>query len=332
MPVRTGVRSAWQEKFGDDFPALSRFLRVTGDSARTFSCGGTRDGCSRRVVTRPNGDIVAVCGAETGECESLKLVRTDLAIYEFDVLMFGSHVAAALGFVGPTETLLGITSAVRLGAHVPFAGERYPSFLALQSEVVDEVPSTIERLLRRTPQRFILVVSSREVLRENATEMLTGAGVVTLPLDEVLLVDDAGQLRVSPEAERLLSSIRADVVSEVRARPRLLVPAQSKWNDVKVGYVDGHTVSISVRGLSARRQYADMGMADARSRQPNQQWTLFQGIIEARGILPRAGLEKQKKNRLALTRRLKDFFGIEGEPFESDGRGGWRAVFRVETS
>lgn len=332
MPVRTGVLAEWRQRFGADCELLTPFLQPTGAVASALPCGGSGEACVRQIVVHPDGEIVGVCGAEGGECETLTLAKTDLAIHEFDALKFGAHLAAVLGLVGKVEAIPRLPSALRLGDFVPFACERFPAFLVFQRESADEFAAAIERLVRRALARMVLVISSTKTLSHDERELLQQAGAVVLALDEVLLLDGSTDFHIAAVALLSLSALREHAVSGAETKRRLLVPPGATWGDLKITCVDGHTVRIDVLGTSVRKAYGDLGMADGRSKNPNRQWGLLQEIIDAHGHLPDQRSEKQKKQRIALAKQLKEYFGIDGEPFESDGRGGWRARFRVASS
>lgn len=152
-------------------------------------------------------------------------------------------------------------------------------------------------------------------------------------------------LRVLPEdLKHIKNMMKSDIPLGV-VRPcghgkgtvvRLSIPKGTKWREVAIVFVTMHEVSIEVRGRAETRSYVEMGMADSRTKRPNKQWTLLQDFAREEGIVgwhsTRAcRANKHRKQRLAST--LREFFGIEGEPFElTADRKGWKARFQIRFS
>ena len=62
-----------------------------------------------------------------------------------------------------------------------------------------------------------------------------------------------------------------------------------------------------------------MGMANKRNDQPTKQWELLQLLAEHRGELTWSDFGADRKiehRRQLLARQLREFFGIEGDPFD----------------
>ena len=83
-PWDRAVTAEWQERFTTDFALLQPHLKPTGEMATTYPCpNGGGDGCPRQVHER-GGGFEAVCGNVPGECSSLLLKKTDLAVHAVD--------------------------------------------------------------------------------------------------------------------------------------------------------------------------------------------------------------------------------------------------------
>jgi len=108
-------------------------------------------------------------------------------------------------------------------------------------------------------------------------------------------------------------------------------PADATWEQVRIHFTDGHTVSASVGDASGVYHYSQMGMADRRNGNFTKQWELLESFATGRGILdwehPDARRENQKRREM-LARDLRAFFRIEGDPLAVQGNG-WRTRFAV---
>lgn len=111
-------------------------------------------------------------------------------------------------------------------------------------------------------------------------------------------------------------------------------PAGAKWEDVRIRFVDGHTVSIKVQSVAKTCGYVEMGIVDRRNAQPTKQWELLRSLAEGHGVLTwtsRDADRKNQKRREQLARNLREFFRIEGEPIVlTDDRQGWKTAFVLE--
>jgi hypothetical protein len=106
-------------------------------------------------------------------------------------------------------------------------------------------------------------------------------------------------------------------------------PAGATWRDVSIRFVDGHTIAIRVRSVTGTLNYTQMGMASRRNGRPTKQWELLQAFAENGGSLTwksRQADRRNQKRKELLAEGLRVFFRIQGEPFQTDGKG-WRTVF-----
>jgi hypothetical protein len=112
---------------------------------------------------------------------------------------------------------------------------------------------------------------------------------------------------------------------------RFNTPPGANWNDLRIRFRDGHTVSVEVLGERGVFNYTQMGMADRRTSNPTKQWELLKDFAAGYGLLAwgmaGAGPEK-KKRRERLAQDLQSFFRIVGDPFRLlEDRTGWQTRF-----
>jgi hypothetical protein len=91
-------RLEWLRLLGDEWPIVEPLFRQTGALVDRVWCpspGGPD--CPRRVVRHDSGRIVAVCGDDPRNCDTLSLAPEDIAVLELDVGSFAQALAGPSG-------------------------------------------------------------------------------------------------------------------------------------------------------------------------------------------------------------------------------------------
>jgi predicted secreted protein len=133
--------------------------------------------------------------------------------------------------------------------------------------------------------------------------------------------------RASHEAQRLTCE----------GQPTFPTPEGTGWESISIAFVDGHTVSVACKGTRTRRRYtyAEMGLTNRTTGNPDKQWELLEDFAKGNGRLgwdsPQASRKlKKRKHRLADGLRL--FFGIKEDPFHTYDQGqGWMCRFTLSS-
>ena len=127
-------------------------------------------------------------------------------------------------------------------------------------------------------------------------------------------------------------------LAETRRRAGNMVgfqtPAGAKWEDVTISFLDGHRVSVKVRGVCGVYNFTQMGMTSGKDANPTVQWQLLDRFAEGHGVLDwtdRSADRKNQKRRELLARNLQAFFHIADDPIRAEGNG-WRTRFAVSYS
>lgn len=323
-----GVRSVWREHMGDELEFLQPLLRPMEQLALSVPWPGTIEG--RRIVVHDEDDIVAV-DEETSEAAAIS--REDIVLWQLDASALFRGAASALGLTGETASVGMGTRLWWLGDFVPVEGERFPVYLATTKDAGELVKNAgyVSALSRRP---FVLATPTRRAGSEPLSRLIDGRAAAWIALEETLDWQGEGVF----EARQPLGEVLRDFVgAHVRlaaAEPgaRFPTPAGATWGDVRIRFLDGHTLSIQVREQFGRFGYADLGMVNTKNNAPTVAWELLRTIAEERGHLTwssRKASTDHRKRKQVLADRLRAFFGIEGDPFEVDG-GGWRARFVLE--
>jgi hypothetical protein len=324
------VAEEWNRLTGDQYELARQFLRPSGELASFFPHPDPGV-CLYRVVTHAPGDHVAICD-ETGQWVALK--TEDLVLYELDRLALRRAIVKAFGWVA--EGLQDTRDATpwRVGQFAPLAGYRFPVFLTIPRARHDLVEATC-RLAATQDGPFILLAPTRRFLTEDSEDLLRRQGACFLALDEATSIGQEGRLVVSPAGQTAIEQFRRRVVPEPDGTTPLAffsTPAGASWSQLKMRFVDGHTVSVAVGGAHGVFHFAEMGMANRKNGTPTVQWELLRQFTAGYGILTwrSAGADrKNKKRRENLARNLQAFFRIDGDPFTPYGNG-WQARFQVE--
>ncbi|WP_394838634.1 hypothetical protein LVJ94_17200 [Pendulispora rubella] len=121
----------------------------------------------------------------------------------------------------------------------------------------------------------------------------------------------------------------AEIESVTFSRAAIVnLPLGTRWSEVHIERIDGHTVSVRVGAVHRRLSYQDMGMASCKNREPVRQWEMLMDLCENRGRLSWPPTDKTRRQVSALRHTLQRLFGIDEDPLEY-AWGGYRARFRA---
>ena len=101
-------------------------------------------------------------------------------------------------------------------------------------------------------------------------------------------------------------------------------PADTKWNDITVQFLNEHEVIIKAKNLTYQTNYEEMGFQDEKKKLPNKQWQFLKLLAFKNGEiswennrdLSLQQINSIKKQKQLLTEALKAYFQIyDDEPF-----------------
>lgn len=124
-----------------------------------------------------------------------------------------------------------------------------------------------------------------------------------------------------------------------RRRKRLVgslhFPVGVGWENVSMALIDNDSLRISMPGLTRTVTFAELGMVDARKRdpKPNAAWIQLLQLAVNEGQLSwgSAGASEAARARMKLLRKhLREAFGTERDPIvRYRSRRGWRTLFTI---
>ena len=336
LPGLSAERLEWRRLLDGDWEAAQAILRPTGRLAESVWCpspGG--DGCPRRVVHHADGSIVAACGDRPRRCERLSLSLEDIVILSLDFHRLAEALSNILSIDGEARPVPGLRRTFRLGEHAVTAGGGFPVFLSIQPER-EAMTATAAQLCHGHGGPFALVAPTDDLVDFSTREKLNAAGAALTVLEEIVGADDGDRLIGLAAPEEIFADLRQRILGDRKVGApefRFPTPPGACWEDVSVRFITQHQVHIRAREETGVYEHTQMGMANLRNGQPTKQWELLQTFAEARGELTwqDAGADnKNQKRRELLGRRLRNFFGIDDDPFEIlPSQTGWRARFTI---
>ena len=150
-------------------------------------------------------------------------------------------------------------------------------------------------------------------------------------------MDDLGAVAMIESAMQQLCNFRrqhAPVASAVAPESAFELPPETSWSQVRIKFVDQHSIRVSVLGQSRAFHYSQLGMANSRNAEPTKQWVMLQKYAEQAGLITwqsTGASANVKKQTQELNKKLRAALAIDGVPIEYDKEAsGYRTVFSIE--
>lgn len=113
-------------------------------------------------------------------------------------------------------------------------------------------------------------------------------------------------------------------------------PSGAKWSELKISFLDEENVSITIKTITKRVNYAEMGFKDKRTSKPNKSWKVLLGFALTCGQLNKYDTKEKGKIEKSIQRleeALIKYFNIGGDPIpyiEEPEYKGYRTDFIIE--
>jgi hypothetical protein len=151
-----------------------------------------------------------------------------------------------------------------------------------------------------------------------------------------MAIDEKRKLRLLHSLDEILAQFRATNLPSPKDnsfRVFFPTPPDAIWGDVSICFKDGYTVSIKVKSANGVFNYTQMGMESKHNGNPTKRWNLLETLAKNKGILDWSSPEADKhlkKQKEQLSKSLRDFFRLEGDPIEwVKSEHNYRCRFRV---
>ena len=338
LPGLAAERLEWRRLVGDEWPIVEPLFRQTGALVDRVWCpspGGPD--CPRRVIRHDDDRIVAVCGDQPRNCDTLSLSMDDIAVLELDVRRLAAALAQPLGLSSDPRWVQE-PDVLQLGMHEVAAGLGVP-ILLLWARTPHQADRAIAGLVHSVAGPFALTTPTDRFVGAQAREKITLAGGIQVPLDGVVGVDDHNQLVGQRPPEAVFARVREAVARPAAgSRPARawVLPADARWEELTFDFVADEVINVRFRGETKRFEPEHLGMKNQKNGRPTLQWTLLQQMAMGGGQVAwtdRAATDRIKKQKQALSDRLTAAFGIEKDPIDwNDEAGAYVARFVLQAS
>jgi hypothetical protein len=314
LPDLAAERLEWRRLVGDEWPIVEPLFRQTGalvDQVWCPSPGGPD--CPRQVIQHDNGRVVAVCGDQPRNCDTLSLSLDDIAVLELDVRRLAQALAAPLGLKAAPGWMR-VPDILELGLHQVAARRGVPVVL-LWARAPDQAGRAIEFLMHAFDTPFAVATPTDRFVGAESRARIRQAGGMHVPLSDVLGADDHGTLVSQQAASEIFAPIRR--FESPGPQRAWVLPSDARWDELVIDFVEREVVNIRFRGETRKFEPEHLGMKNRKNGRPTLQWTLLQRLALAGGELDwrdRGATTSIKKQKQALSDKLKAAFGVEGRP------------------
>jgi hypothetical protein len=301
-------------------------VRSTGTLATSISCpspGG--EGCPRRIVHHEDNGIRAVCGDSLKACTDLDLNKSDIMVYGLDRVVLAGSVAEALDLSNRPASF-DRRPVFKIGSHDVYAGRGFPVFLTVPGPFPSEDAAQFDDVVTHPGPKLLLAPTLSSIPAHLAAS-LDRNGVSRLALDDLLVLDERGQLQPCQPSVVVFADLRAQLASGMRnAAPKLAwaLPTDARWEEIGIRFVADEVVNVSFRGETRRFEPDGLGMKSAKDGKPKAAWTYLKAFAVKGGRLPvhhanSADISKHQKQKQALSKALRAAFGIPDDPLPTVG-------------
>ena len=254
----------------------------------------------------------------------------ELVVYRFDVQRFAGMLASRFG-IEPHDRYHSDEAAILIGVDRPMSGISIPVYIQ-HLRLADALLHTVDSC----DGPFVFFRWKSEPIDERSRSWLQRRSSLLLTIDEIAILNDRGGIDFAESAQQQLNEFRRIHLPNIDAgNPGIQfpTPAGTRWFQVAIRFKDDECVQVTVGDVSQIYNFTQMGLVDARNGRPTKQWELLRMMAAQRGVYTwhsPGACRKNKKRREVLSKQLREFFGIEGDPIElTDDKKGYRTVFKL---
>lgn len=333
VPGLAATRKEWQLRTGDGFSLLDPILKPIGSVADSIPCFSQELGLHYHdVVEHSDGATESVFIDKYHDCRSFPVERHERAIMTPDMDALSQQISSVLGFESTMSALNIQEQSYKIGRYHPVESFNFNVILSLSPTTTRSEESLLCCAALDTEPFIFLTATPKQTLGKVET-MLAARGIFIASLTESIAITEDHKLEATAVWKRTISRFRYRAVpSPGPAIAFFETPANSKWNDVSIRFVDGHTVFVSAGSTNGRFNYAEMGMANRKAARPSVRWEFLHELAENHGSIDfdMGNPLKNKSWKNGLSDDLRRFFHISDDPFVYDKTACcWQAKFNV---
>lgn len=243
------VELEWRQLAGEEYEAAKVFLRPMQELATRYPCLRSYTcGCDHRVVVHSDDDIVAVCACNPRACDTFRLTKSNIIIYELDRFALYKAIAKTLPLEIKVANIPHLRRTTQVGFYTPRKGSQLPVFLTIQTET-DNFRNAVLGLLAKNREPFVLMAPTRDFCEPDCMELLDNRQVAFLALSDIFKVDKSGVFVVDDAYVEIMETLcqRAMGIQEMdESRPVCRIPKSifDQEEDYRIIWFHGRKLDI----------------------------------------------------------------------------------------
>jgi hypothetical protein len=192
----------WRQRFGEAFePMMDLILRENPNLAQLLPCP---HGCglAHNIICRPDGSLVATCGADPNQPRDILLTPAEITPWEVSWSKFGHALFEVLELHGKSAPLP-LPNTLQIGA---WSADGVPVILTVQV-CGATFRRVVAELVARLQRRFILLAPTSYHCDAPCQELLAHARAAFFPLETTVLLSDNRRLRTTKPPGELFAQL-----------------------------------------------------------------------------------------------------------------------------
>jgi hypothetical protein len=182
----------WHQRFGEAFePMKDLILQESPNLAQLLPCP-RGCGLAHDIICRPDGSLVATCGADPNQPRDILLTRAEITPWEVSWSKLGHALFEVLELDGKPAPLP-LPNTLQIGA---WSADGVPVILTVQV-CGATFRRVVAELVARLQRRFILLAPTSYHCNAPCQELLAHARAVFFPLETTVLLSDNRRPRTS---------------------------------------------------------------------------------------------------------------------------------------
>lgn len=194
--------------------------------------------------------------------------------------------------------------------------------------------SKIAPVIERAMDTYKPFIEQRKKLQDSinllAESLRLNLEMPTLNVKQELYCRPDPKVYSEAELKEIISQSVKTAVAEITESKLNLNPTSNgfpyrlsknfQWESITIKFKDRHNIQIITSEYIYVANYKEMGFENANTLKPNSQWSFLEELSRHKGELcwrESPDIQKAQKNKQLLSKKLKRYFGINHDPFET---------------